>query len=406
MDILRAYLEKFDQLPHEANLSEFWRSIVGTLEKSVDPTFTQQVLHAIHDAFVFTDYEPQQIKDTITGEVVRAKMIAILSDMSKPIHTTVSVDVPLVLKEMSTRIALMGRTDEKIKSAGYLKDRPIPERDAIKVYPCFLSGVNKIRTRGGFHSPNSVTLLGGPKSYKTTFLVSFAMQFAGAGLNVYYADAENGHISIEDRCRQHATGLKQDELYNPEYAPYIEKQMSVWWQAGGSVRVDNYLKGRCTMTDVKYRLEELRAVDGFIPQVVIFDYLDEFIPSDQYDRRKDRRLQIQSVSNEADALMVEMDFFYFTVSPQNRDGGVGEDYKKMYNCWSSFELAQNEYETENNIVEMVSIGQREGLKNGRVPVIVDPERQSIKQIPHDEWLYHIEAMKARGMQFESKKKKH
>lgn len=393
MDLLKGYVEQFKQLPHEANLQEYWRLFAASQTKLVDHTYVQLVVKSISEAFAYADYEPTQVKQTIDGEVIRAKLLTIVKDMTPAMHTAIPTEMPDVLKEVATKIALMGNSDEKIKSAGYLHERPIPNPTDIKVYPCFLSGINKIRNRGGFHTPNSVILKAGPKAYKTTFLVNFAMHYVGMGLKVYYADAENGHISIEDRCRQMVSGLTEMELIQPENSQLIETCFKGWFGQGGVLLVDSYKKGRCSMADVKYRLEEKKALDGFVPDVIIFDYIDEFIPINAYDRKQQGYQQSQIVYNEADALMQDLNTFYISVTPENRSGEIGGDYKKIYNCWSIFELQQDEYDEAHNIVRVVSLAQREGKKNRETAVKVYPEVQQIQEVPREQWLVSVEEKK-------------
>lgn len=147
------------------------------------------------------------------------------------------------------------------------------------------------------------------------------------------------------------------------------------------------------MADVKYRLEEKKALDGFVPDVIIFDYIDEFIPINAYDRKQQGYQQSQIVYNEADALMQDLNTFYISVTPENRSGEIGGDYKKIYNCWSIFELQQDEYDEANNIVRVVSLAQREGKKKGETAVKVYPEVQQIQELPREQWLVNLEEKK-------------
>ena len=136
---------------------------------------------------------------------------------------------------------------------------------------------------------------------------------------------------------------------------------------GGDLQIGFFPAGKAKLDDVDLELEYYRDEFNWVPDVIVYDYLDLFQGPDP---RKDKRIQIQDNYHAAIALNVKWGMWAMTVSTVNRgavDKAVinmkdfGEDFAKAYNCHAAFAICRTPEEMEFGTARIIPVVQREGV---------------------------------------------
>jgi len=168
-------------------------------------------------------------------------------------------------------------------------------------------------TNGGF-ARKTITLLsansGGGKSIT---LSNAGINLMNQGLNVLYLSLELYEDMVDDRYVQMFTGIDKNNFGKriPEIEQLVEENKS-----GGTLTIKYMPAGSCS-TDFRSYLKEFELKKGFVPDVLIVDYLDimgsnEKISADNvFEKDKQSTEQLRNI-------LVDYNMIGLTASQQNR----------------------------------------------------------------------------------------
>jgi hypothetical protein len=140
------------------------------------------------------------------------------------------------------------------------------------------------------------------------------------------------------------------------------------------------------------RLAQLRLETGFIPDMIVWDSIDHFVPTLIEDKKKDERLKIKAVFFEVIAINKKCKCFSLAPSQVNRAAvdkkvfsmkDFSEDFGKAANCHAAFALCRTPEEVEAGIGRIVVVVQRRGERykpNSVCVVEIDENIGSVKEI--------------------------
>ena len=268
----------------------------------------------------------------------------------------------------------------------------------LQGHPFRFAGMNRILAAGGIKPGEVHIFMSGPKAGKTTLMVSLGAGFAADGLPVFYADTENGVDRIERMFYQSMTGCTYDEIlaelageageFN-EAEPFtvkLERQASKYRTMGGEVVVQWFPPKRATADDVEVALDHLQETTGFMPELIIADYLDNYAPIDK--SVKDKRLQIQEVYFDFKRLAESRRTTVFSPSQVNRQAidreklkitDLAEDIGKAANADSIWGFVRTENERIAGEGRIMPLGMRNGKDYGVVYLSLDIDKVQIKE---------------------------
>ena len=349
---------------------------------------------------VFEDiYEPlsekdkQFIEDKLIVSLQSSKLETVSSRFAKG-----EISPGEFFKELDpiSALALPGNDEIYKDGARLVADRANTADDQIEGAPTFLHDLNILTAARGFYSPQIIVFMSGPKHYKTGLLIKLAVEYARDGKQVYYADGENGARSIRNRMKQTILECELGELYDGTISQEeIDDALRLFgFYMGGEVFIDGYPAGQKSMKDVKVRLAYLKETVGFDPDIIVWDSIDHFAPSNPEDKKRDTHIKSQIVYFEAIALNKELGTFSFAPSQVNRKAiskkvfdmtDVAGDFGKIMNAHAIFAICATDDELEEDENGMttrriIPIAQREGVgyrgKN-QCLVKIDEKRQII-----------------------------
>lgn len=254
-------------------------------------------------------------------------------------------------------------------------------------HPTFLNALNRLTAARGFHSPQLIIILGGPKSFKTGTLLNFAKGFVLDGLKVYYADGENGTVAITNRMKQCFLGATFEELAEGTYQGDLDTMIPKMGIRGGDFICDHYPAYTCTIKDVELRLTQLKEERQWVPDVIFWDSLDHFNPSDS--SIKEHRHKSRAVYFDAINLNTKLGCFALTPAQVNRAAvekkvitmqDFAEDFSKAMNAHACFALCRTPDDIADGFARLVVVMQREGqpYQEGKeILLAVNAERQQL-----------------------------
>ena len=366
--IYMAYVAKYKSVPEKNNL------VIFMSENSIDPK------HIEHISRVFPSvYEP--FEDLAIIEE------ALLLKVKKLLHTRAIQDSLQTLGDQwnekdVTKLYKKISSIDQLDIHGRAKDCFLLEGLATQVitlptpYPTCFENFNKIIGLGGFYPPQLITILKGPKSMGTTFLLHLAVGYVKNGLPVTYIDWENGQSQIATVLQQMLANVRVEFLYADHNRTSLEQKLEKVRAAGQDI---HYIKLRAKRDGLMIAEDIIdRRFDqtGRKPKALFYDYLD----ITGGDKSKDRRERVQMAYADASTLNGKYDAFGITVSKITRgsknkefltEEDAAEDNEKAYNVDAMFAIRRGEEEVEAGIGYITPIVQRSGASNLDIKCVLD-----------------------------------
>lgn len=395
--LLQGYIEKYKGSPSKVTLTEYFdkelRKAV-TAKNAVTKESVQQIERTIYKLYDTPfDTNTGLIHEEIIEYAQRKLTRQMLTENADKVANGDEKFFRELHKRMQDIVNLADIIDtepDKHRGGFALRDFDNVNFNAQsqKAHPTIFSQLNDFTAEGGFYSPQLAIIMKGPKAFGTGLLLNLAKGWVMDGLNVYFADTENGVEPIKKRFYQAIGECTRKELKVPEIKQMLGRMVKGYKAMGGDFQNGFFPAGQATLADVDAELEFLKAEYGWTPHVIIYDYLDLFKGKDP---KKDKRIQIQDNYHEAIAMNDKWNTFAFSISTVSRKAisapvirveDFGEDIQKAYNCHAAFALCATEEEAALNIARILPVVQREGVgfKGTNVcPVILDQAHMKITE---------------------------
>lgn len=380
-DTLKKYWGDHRQQPSESN---FFRYIEKEAPTDVTPEVLASIKAEIREVYRI-DIGDFNIARKDLVEAIRKEELKLLlkSQMG-------DLDNPKVINKLMSgmnKIQKIGDHEAQEEGLWLFKDATVGKKKRVKVHPCYLKGMNALTAKGGFATPELIILMGAPKSFKTGWLINLIVGYLADGLNVYYADFENGELDILIRIQQCIADCNYDELNDSVIEPHILDSLRRMSHMGGELRIQSFIPYQSTLDDVEADIERLDDEFNFRPQLVAYDYLDLARCADS-SIREDRK-KLQNIYHHAIRINKKRKTFGMSPSQVNK-GAVdkevidikdfAEDFGKAANAHAAFAMCRTPEEVKAKVGRIVSVMQRQGQRHSDtnfVTVKIDEARSSI-----------------------------
>ena len=191
---------------------------------------------------------------------------------------------------------------------GYLNDEDVIERIPTEMEILDQS------LNGGLGRTEMGVVVAAPGIGKTTTLVSIGGGAVENGYNVLHVSLENNEKQIlrnyDMRLLKKSIGYIKDNVDKSIAAMFNIKKFRK-----GKLRVKKYPTKTITVNTIRALLDQLKSVEGFIPDVLIIDYGMLIRPSQKY---SDKRNGIESVYEDIRALADDYNCAVWTAAQGNR----------------------------------------------------------------------------------------
>lgn len=398
-DLVQKYHEKYAKAPSRANLLEWFDR--ASKKVAMDVRVYEKVEDSIRQLYRSFNSDTGQIRDRI----VEFAQYKLTKNMFKEYSGKISDGDEVFQKiqvEMNKIVQLGQDITEGDNNRGgaILKEYKGINRIEFDGKPCYLNGLNKMTSAKGFHSPQLIILMGGPKSFKSGNLIKMGVEYMRDGYQVYYADAENGLSLTKRRIYQAMLECTFKELYDEDMQKTLAEMIERYKLLGGEMEVGYYPSGVKTIQDVEMELEHLREEKGFIPDIILWDDPDNFLSTDS-NKRKEVRHNLHGVYVDIINLNNKLDAFSMGISQVNRNAigravidmkDFSEDINKARKCHAAFAICRTEEELANGTARIIPVLQRDGLAYKGVNqclIEIDESRMLIKEIDFKEAIRQI-----------------
>lgn len=399
IQIIKKYYKLYKSLPSQVTAQQY-------LEEQIEatPDLTDSMIQGLRNNFEdmyipIPSGDLQKVQDTIVLEIQHKGIEDTFMDYASN---------KLSANQVFTRV---DKLSSLVKSAGItahedggflILDRYKHKDERVQGLPTFLEDFNRMTAAGGFYSPQLIIFLSGPKHFKTGIIMKLVLEYARTGAKVYYADNENGAISIRNRFKMAIMNCELHQLYDQSLQDELNEILyKINKYMGGDIFIDTYPAYSKSISDVEARLTYLKEKHNWVPDIIVYDTIDKFIPSGTMDQKRDIRIRIQLVYDEAINLNKKWGVFTFAPSQVNRHAigkkvfdikDLSEDFGKAMNAHAIFAICATDAEIEGGIRRIVPVAQREGsrFKQGIECVVeVDEKTMSVKEVNKEKYSKNV-----------------
>mgnify|MGYP003678450181 CR=1 FL=1 len=384
--LIKGYVTEFGRIPKKVTMLEYFDEQATKLNFNKDSyDDLHGFLDSCYDAF---DIDEDYAKSKIIQFAKKQYTIKLFEDNADAIDKADDKFFTKLLSTMSKIVTLGSDTKDKYEGRYLLKDYGKARPKPIEGNPTYLNKLNKMTAARGFHKPQLIVIMGGPKGFKTGVTLNIVVNYVRDGFKVYFADGENSVDSIVNRAYQCMLGATREELSEGTYENELDQIVEKFKALGGDMRTDYFPAYISTLADVEEKLDELESEDGWTPDIIVYDYLDLFAPVDK--SIKEKRLKIQDVYHHAIRINNKRQCFSFTPSQINK-AAVGkntinltdfaEDFAKAHNCHAAFGIAGDDEMRALGYALLVPVAQREGSRftgDNFCPLVIDESRMMVE----------------------------
>lgn len=259
----------------------------------------------------------------------------------------------------------------------------IPKLDA-------LIGGTGYKRHGGI--PEMCIFLAPTNRGKSRALGHCAKVGVSLGLNVMIFSAEMAGELYAERLDMSLGGLTTPELYNPENAKKLERRLDMYQQQGGQLYIKKYPSRQVTVAQTTALLHHMQMAADFKPDLIIYDYIDEFAPPGK--STGERRHDLSAISSAMRAVADEFGAAVCTATQANREAltrdtvdlsHIAEDIGKANIADIIISMSQTDTEEKKDPPEQrwVVCKNRSGSKGHVVRVTDDASRMRFTQHPEE-----------------------
>jgi len=385
-EILQSYVQQYNKIPNKETITSAFDIEADKI--GINTEAYDQILSILEQSFDPMDIDEKFTRDTVIDFAKNQMVKKMFEENADKIGKADEKILKKMYNNMQYIVNLGNDTKEHYEGKYLLKDYTTDRKKPIEGIPTYLHKLNTLTAARGFHKPQLIIIMGGPKGFKTGVLLNIVVNYVRDGLKVFFADAENSVDSISNRAYQCMLGCTREELFEGKYRDELDNIVEGYGAMGGEMRTEYFPAYVSTLDDVDERLEQLHEQDGFKPDLIVYDYLDLFVPTDK--RITERRLQIQNVYHHAIRLNNKWGMFGMSPSQINK-AAVGkdhinltdfaEDFAKAHNCHAAFGIAGTDEERLKGFATLVPVAQREGKRfsyHDQCPIVIDEARMLVE----------------------------
>lgn len=207
---------------------------------------------------------------------------------------------------------------------GEYQDRYDFLHSPVAKIPFAIPILNKI-TGGGIEKASLTTLVCPPHGGKSLTMASFAADWLRMGYNVLVITLEMAEMKIGERIDANMLNVDIDQLKSVPERTYKKKFEEFKQKGFGKLIIKEYPTSSAGSSHFRFLLQELELKQGFVPDIVVIDYMGICIPTRI--RQSDNMYTNQKVvSEEIRGLAMERKFAAVSAVQTNKNGMGASDF--------------------------------------------------------------------------------
>lgn len=180
--------------------------------------------------------------------------------------------------------------------------------------------LNKI-TGGGVPIKTLNIIMAGTNVGKSMLMCHLAAAAMLAGKNVVYITCEMAEEKISERIDANVLQLDLDTIKHVKKEQYLKRLKMVGEKCNGRLKVQEYPTSSANANHFRHYLNELKLKDGFVPDVIMIDYLN-ICASSRYTNLSNVNSYsyVKAIAEELRALAVEFEVPIWSATQTTRGG--------------------------------------------------------------------------------------
>lgn len=203
-------------------------------------------------------------------------------------------------------------------------DRYDAMKEGKEQLPTTFEIFNKV-TKGGFVNPSLTIFIAPTGVGKSLALCNIALSYLQLGKNVLYFTMEMSETQVENRIDLNMMDLREDQIKIMEKSQYLNRIMALKKKFSGKLRTKEYPSRSVHAGHFRYFIEELKLKEGFIPDVIIVDYLN-ICAAQSAPKNAPTHEYVGQIAVELRAIGQEYHCPIFTATQTNREGTKASDF--------------------------------------------------------------------------------
>lgn len=185
--------------------------------------------------------------------------------------------------------------------------------------PFGLEMLDKV-TRGGLRKKTLTIFMAGTGGGKTIMMCHLASRKMMEGKNVLYISMEMSEEMITQRVDANLMNINISEIETMGYDEYSNRKKDVLRISLGRLIVKSYPTASASANHFRALLDELKIKQGFVPDIVMIDYLNICASSRLKSSESGSHQYPKAIAEEIRSLAVEYDFACVSATQMNRSG--------------------------------------------------------------------------------------
>ena len=251
-----------------------------------------------------------------------------------------------------------------------------------------LPSLNRGLTGGGLRKKELAMVVGFPGGGKSLYLANQAVTCLSNNLKVVYISLEMCEDRVAQRIDSIATVIPQEMLGGEKGQKMLKQRHKVFKKtfSKAELRIKEFPTGMANINTIRAYLNQLQSYEGFMPDVVIIDYMELLRPlregMSEYEGQ-------QRIAEELRGMAVERDILLWTATQTNRAGRsariitdehLGDSYGKFRVVDLAISLNQDEEEFDEGMMRVYVMKARNGKARFIVPMTVNYNTLAMEEL--------------------------
>jgi KaiC/GvpD/RAD55 family RecA-like ATPase len=313
LDKLRLYYEKYNRVPSFSDISIMVQTDATIDQDPTDAVIAQiksyQKMEQVSDEKLLID-EVESFVQNRAMELAILSSVAILDDDGNRGVIREKIEEALAI-QFIVEVGHDYFADAKERLASYFE---VEEK-----IPLDIDKINEAMG-GGLERKGLFIFAAPPNKGKTLWMCHSAASLLKTGQNVLYISSEMSEKAITKRIDANLLDIEMKELaVGLDKNKFKSKISELFKKTQGKLIVKQFPTGTCNSYHIKALLNEIKLKKGFIPDVVVLDYINIFSSSRlPASAATNSYLYVKSICEEMRALAVEFDLCMLSAVQNNR----------------------------------------------------------------------------------------
>ena len=265
----------------------------------------------------------------------------------------------------------------------------VNEGDYIKT--C-LPTLDRGLTGGGLGRKELAMVVAPPGVGKSLYLANQAVKCLIENLKVVYISLEMSEDRVAQRLDSISTLIPQGNLKNSSERSKLKQRHKILRErfSKSDLRIKEFPTGMATINTIRAYLNQLKSYEGFVPDVLVIDYMELLRPvregMSEYEAQ-------QRIAEELRGLAVEQDLLVWTATQTNRAGRgarvitdehLGDSYGKFRVVDLAISINQDEEEFDEGMMRAYVMKARNGKARFIIPMTISYQTLVMQEIDHEQ----------------------